>query len=60
MDRFLDRQNIERYRRLRETQNAAERVHILKLLADEEAKFKLELQNSDLPRVSCSVECRPG
>jgi hypothetical protein len=44
MDRFLDRENIERYRRLRETTNAAERLQIMKLLAEEEAKFKLELQ----------------
>jgi hypothetical protein len=47
MDRFMDRENIERYRRLRETPNAAERLQIMKLLAEERAKFKLELQNRD-------------
>jgi hypothetical protein len=45
MDRFLNPQNIERYRRLRETRSAAERLQILKSLAEEEAKFKLELGN---------------
>jgi hypothetical protein len=43
----MDRENIERYRRLRETPNAAERLQIMKLLAEERAKFKLELQNRD-------------
>ena len=43
MDRFVNRQNIERYRRLAiETTNATERLQIMKLLAEEEAKFKLE------------------
>jgi hypothetical protein len=51
MDRFLDRQNIELYRRLRETPSAAERQQIMKLLAEEESKFKLELRRA---------ECRPG
>jgi hypothetical protein len=60
MDRFMDRENIERYRRLRETPNAAERLQIMKLLAEERAKFKLELQNSHLARVSSRGECRPG
>ena len=58
MDRFLDRENIERYRRLRETTNAAERLRIIKSLAEERAKFKLELQNSDPARVSLKMECR--
>jgi hypothetical protein len=43
MDRFLNRQNIERYRRLRETPSADERLQIMKLLAEEGAKFKLEI-----------------
>ena len=44
MDRFVSRENIERYRRLStETADATERLRILKLLAEEEAKFKLEL-----------------
>jgi hypothetical protein len=45
MDRFVDRENIERYRRLAsESTNATERLQILKLLADERATFKLEFQ----------------
>jgi hypothetical protein len=44
MDRFLKRENIKRYRRLAsEFTSDAERVRILKLLAEEEARFKLEL-----------------
>jgi hypothetical protein len=44
MDRSVSRENIERYRRLStETADAAERSRILKLLAEEEAKFKLEM-----------------
>ena len=44
MDRFVSRENIERYRRLStETADVAERSRILKLLAEEEAKFKLEM-----------------
>jgi hypothetical protein len=36
MDRFVNRQNIERYRRLAdETTNATERVQVIKLLAEE-------------------------
>ena len=43
MDRFVNRQNIERYRRLAsEATNATERLQILELLAEEEATFKLE------------------
>jgi hypothetical protein len=42
MERFINRQNINRYRRLAsETTNATERQQILRLLANEEAKFKL-------------------
>ena len=45
MDRFINRQNIDRYRRLaRETTNAADRLQIMKLLAEEEAKFKVEFE----------------
>ncbi len=44
MDRFVNRENIRRYRTLAsESINSAERARIMKLLADEEAKFKLEL-----------------
>jgi hypothetical protein len=43
MDRFINRLNIERYRRLAsETTNAADRQQIMRLLADEESKFKLD------------------
>jgi hypothetical protein len=49
MDRFLDRQNIELYRRLRETPSAAERQQIMKLLAEGETKFKLEFTESGVP-----------
>ncbi len=44
MDRFVNRENIDRYRRLAsETTDAVERSRIMKLLAEEEdAKFKLE------------------
>jgi coproporphyrinogen III oxidase-like Fe-S oxidoreductase len=45
MDRFVNRQNIERYRRLAdETTNPTERLRVIKLLAEERAKFKLELK----------------
>ena len=51
MDRFVNRQNIERYRRLAiETTNATERLQIMNLLAEEEAKFKLELRTAMLRR----------
>jgi hypothetical protein len=60
MDRFLNRPNIERYRKLRQTRNAAERRQIMKQLAEETAKFKLELRNADLSRESSRTECRPG
>ena len=56
MDRFVNRQNIDRYRRLaREATNANDRLQIMKLLAEEEAKFKLELRvptSHDAPRPS--------
>ena len=51
MDRFVNQQNIERYRRLAiETTNATERLQIMNLLAEEEAKFKLELRTAMLRR----------
>jgi hypothetical protein len=59
MDRFMDRRNVELYRRLRETPNPDERLQIMKLLAEEEVKFKLEFQNIDLARGS-SAECAQG
>jgi hypothetical protein len=43
MDRFINQQNIDRYRRLAsEATSATDRLRIMKLLAEEEAKFKLE------------------
>lgn len=45
MDRFMDRQNVELYRRLRETPSTDERLQIMKLLAEESAKFRLEFRN---------------
>jgi len=51
MDRFVNRQNIERYRRLAdETTNAIERLRVMKLLAEERAKFKLGPFNSEVQR----------
>jgi hypothetical protein len=45
MDRFVTRENIERYRKLAgESTDSAERSRIMKLLAEEETKFKLELR----------------
>jgi RNA 3'-terminal phosphate cyclase len=44
VDRFVNRENIKRYRKLAsESTNATERLRIMTLLAEEEAKFKLEL-----------------
>jgi hypothetical protein len=60
MDRFVNRQNVERYRRLREARNAAERRHIMELLAKERAEFKLELRCVDPSSVSQRSECRAG
>ena len=56
----MDKQNIERYRKPRETRNAAERRQIVKLLAEEKAKFKLELRNVDLTREPSRMERRPA
>jgi hypothetical protein len=51
MDRFVNQQNINRYRRLaRETTNATERQQIMKLLAEEEAKFKVDLAERDVDK----------
>ena len=50
MDRFVSRENIKRYRHLaRESTDFAERTEIMKLLADEEAKFKSQLSGSGDP-----------
>jgi hypothetical protein len=44
MDRFLRRQNIDRFRSLAEkSTDASERGLILNLLAEEEAKFRLDM-----------------
>ena len=49
MDRFVKRENIERYRKLAsELTNDAERIQILRSLAEEVARFRLELR-ADLP-----------
>jgi hypothetical protein len=57
MDRFLKRQNIERYRRLKDARSATERRRILGSLAEEQAKFKLEFRTVDPPRESRSSGC---
>lgn len=45
MDRFTNEENVERYRRLaNEAISDTERLQVLKLLAVEVAKFKLELK----------------
>ena len=51
MDRFVTRENIERYSKLAsESTDAAERSRIVKFLAEEVAKIKLELRRrSDAP-----------
>jgi len=54
MDRFVNRQNIERYRRLaNEATNATERLRIFELLAEEKAKFKLEFRVPGATRRTC-------
>ena len=46
MDRFVNRENIKRYRKLAsESTGVTERLRIITLLAEEEAKFKLELKH---------------
>ena len=48
VDRFVNRENIKRYRQLAsEATDETERARIMKLLAEEEAKFKLELRRRD-------------
>jgi len=48
MDRFVSRENIKRYRKLvSASTDAAERLQIMKLLAEEEAKFKAALGRRD-------------
>ncbi len=48
MDRFVNRENIKRYRKLvSASTDAAERLRIMKLLAEEEAKFKADLGRRD-------------
>jgi hypothetical protein len=43
VDRFINRQNIERYHRLADqATSATERLRIMRLLAEGKAKFKLE------------------
>jgi hypothetical protein len=50
MGRFVSPDNIGRYRRLvSESTNVAEPSHIMKLPAEEETKFKLELQRGGDP-----------
>jgi hypothetical protein len=55
MDRFVSRQNVERYRRLREARNAAERRQILRSLAKERAEFKLEFRSVDPSSVFAEI-----
>jgi hypothetical protein len=52
MDRFVTRDNIERYRKLAsETTDPTERSRIMKFLADEVTKIKLELRRrATLPK----------
>ena len=53
MDRFINRQSIERYRKLaNETTSATEWLQVMKLLADEEAKFRLEVRAATVRRDS--------
>jgi hypothetical protein len=50
MDSFVSRENIRRYRKLAsESTDATERSQIMKLLAEEETKFKLELRHGGDP-----------
>jgi hypothetical protein len=66
MDRFVIRENIERYRKLAsESTESAERSRIMKLLAEEVTKIKLELRRrSDAPErrspLSAATEARVG
>jgi hypothetical protein len=48
MDRFISPENIKRYRELAgASTDAGERGRIMKLLAEEEAKFKLDVARGD-------------
>ena len=48
MDKFVNRENIKRYRKLASAStDAAERLRIMKLLAEEEAQFKVDLSRRD-------------
>jgi hypothetical protein len=51
MDRFVTRENIERYRKLAsESTDSTERSRIMKLLAEEVTKVKVELRRrGDVP-----------
>ena len=51
MDSFVSRENIRRYRKLAsELTDTTERSRIMRLLAEQEAKFKLELRRGGDPR----------
>jgi hypothetical protein len=64
LDRFVTRENIDRYRKLASaTTDSTERSRILKFLADEVTKVKLELRRrSDAPEerspVNAATETR--
>jgi hypothetical protein len=60
VDRFVNEKNIERYRRLREARDDAERREIFKSLAEERAKFKLELRSVAPRWKSRNTERHPG
>ncbi len=48
MDDFVSQENIKRYRKLASAStNSSERSQIMKLLAEEEAKLKLETKRRD-------------
>jgi hypothetical protein len=60
MDRFVNRRNIERYRRLAdETTDATERLRVIKLLSEERAKFKLEFKVRDAMASRDMASVRP-
>jgi hypothetical protein len=62
MDRFVTRENIKRYRKLAsESTDSAERSRIMKLLSEEEAKFKLEQRRRvDAPEGRSPVNAASG
>jgi hypothetical protein len=57
MDRFFNRENIKRYRNLASAStDATERLRIVRLLAEEEAQFRLELRRrGDVPKGRSTV-----